>query len=410
MNLLESFRTATYSLSSNKLRSFLTMLGVIIGVAAVVSMVSLGQGARVQITQQIGDLGSNVLTVAPGRFQMRPGGMIQSGADVAARDFEYSLYQDLERVAGEELLPHGIRSLMAESRLSSIVSHRHETVKTTIVGTTPNYPDIQNFRPSLGRFFSLVDLEAMNRVAVLGSTVAEELFGESNFALGQSVRIGNVNFTVIGVMEPKSEFGQDLGDRVLVPITTTQKRLTGSRLIQSITVQTVSTAAVPQTESFLNWFFTRSLGGEEHFSVFNQQSILDTITEVTGTITFLLGGITGISLLVGGIGIMNIMLVSVTERTREIGLRKAVGARPSDILLQFLIESSVLSGLGGIIGIILGIVTSRGIARLSQWETLVSIESVVIAFGVSLAVGLFFGIFPARRASRMDPINALRYE
>ncbi len=407
MNFYESLRTALSSLTANKLRSILTMLGVIIGVAAVVSMVSLGQGTRMQITEQIGELGSNVLTVVPGRTRPRPGMAVQAAQP--SRDFNYQMYSDLKHMVEEEYIPDIIR-VGSEINSSSIVTFQRENIRSTVVGTTPNYPDIQNFFPQTGRFFTSFELENASRVIVLGKTVAEELFGTSTNALGKNVRVGNVSFTIIGVMEPKSAFGRDLGDRVFVPITTAQRRLTGVRTIQSITVQTATAADTRPVTSYIEGFFTRRLGGDDQYSIINQQDILDTIDQVTGTVTLLLAGITGISLLVGGIGIMNIMLVSVTERTREIGLRKAIGARPSDIMTQFIIESSTLSGLGGIIGIMLGVLGSIVISRLSDMTTLVSLESAVIAFLVAVGVGLFFGIFPARRASRLDPITALRYE
>jgi len=407
MNFYESLRTALSSLASNKLRSVLTMLGVIIGVAAVVSMVSLGQGARVQITEQIGELGSNVLTVVPGRARPRPGMAVQAAQPT--RDFNYQLYSDLKRMAGEKYIP-GITQVGSETNSSAIVTYQRENVRSTVVATTPNYPDIQNFHPQTGRFFTSFELENASRVVVLGEAAAEDLFGDPTLALGKNVRVGNVSFTVIGVMEPKSAFGRDLGDRVFMPITTAQRRLTGERTIGNITVQTATAADVTPVTGYLEGFFTRRLGGDDQYSVINQQDILDTIEQVTGTVTLLLAGITGISLLVGGIGIMNIMLVSVTERTREIGLRKALGARPSDIMTQFIIESSTLSGFGGIIGILLGVLGAITISRLSEMVTLVSLESAAIAFLVAVGVGLFFGIFPARRASRLDPITALRYE
>jgi len=219
-----------------------------------------------------------------------------------------------------------------------------------------------------------------------------------------------VSFEVIGVMEKKSMGPQDLGNQIFVPLTTLQKRLTGSRYIQSITIQADSSEDINTISQSVEKFFLRKLGDIDRFNIMNQQDILDTINQVTGTITLFLGAITGISLLVGGIGIMNIMLVSVTERTREIGLRKAIGARPNDILFQFMVESSVLSCLGGVLGIIFGAIGARLIGNFTQWVTKVSLSSIVISFGVSLAVGLFFGILPARRASKLDPITALRYE
>jgi len=246
-------------------------------------------------------------------------------------------------------------------------------------------------------------------VAVLGKTMAEELFGSEN-PLGQKIRIGRVIFEVIGVTGEKKLMGQDYGNQVIIPITTAQTRLTGSRDIQLITAKARNEEDLDVVAQFLKRFFTRKLEDPDKFSILNQQDILETIQQVTGTITLFLGAIAGISLLVGGIGIMNIMLVSVTERTREIGLRKAIGAKPSDILLQFVIESSILSFLGGGIGVFLGLLGADFISRFSQFQSQVSLSVILLALSISAGVGLFFGIYPARRASKLNPIAALRYE
>lgn len=403
MNLWEAVRTALNSLSANKFRSFLTMLGVIIGVGSVVAMTSIGEGASSQVTAQISTLGSNLLTVSPGRTRGLPG--MAFGSRGAANLLTYRHYTLLQ-AAG---LP-GITATLAEASSRAVLRFGKANTTTTVVGTTPSYPSMRDFPVALGRFFSNYDLERMTRVVVLGNTVAQDLFGDARPALGQVIRVGNVDFTVIGVMEPKALGGRDLGDQVFVPLTTAEKRLTGSQYVQSITVQATSPAMTSLVADELNRFFLLQLKDPEKFTVTNQQDILDTIQGVTGTLTLLLAGITGISLLVGGIGIMNIMLVSVTERTREIGIRKAVGARRRDVLIQFMVESATLSLLGGLVGLAGGAVASRIIARFSGWATVLSVQAVVAALVVSIGVGLFFGIYPAQRASRLDPIEALRYE
>lgn len=403
MNLAESFMTAISSLNSNKLRSFLTMLGVIIGVASVVAMVSVGEGARTQVTSQIGNLGSNLVTVTPGRMRALPG--MAFGARGGFNILTYSHFLELKQGT-----LFGATAILAESSTRKVIRYGKNSTTTMVIGTTPEYCDAHNFHVQLGRFFSQYDLDQVTSVAVLGSTAAEDLFGAFGAALNNIIRIGNVNFRVIGVMESKTMGGRDLGDQVFVPITTAQTRLIGNRYLQSITVQASSNRNTNIVYDQLYRFFLRKLKDPEKFTITNQQDILNTIESVTGTFTLLLGAITGISLLVGGIGIMNIMLVSVAERTREIGLRKAVGARPRDILIQFMIESSTLSGVGGIVGILAGAGLARLIARFSSWTTTISLSSIAIALGVSIGVGLFFGIYPARRASHLSPITALRYE
>jgi len=402
LNLSETLQSAIASILSNKLRSFLTMLGIIIGVAAVVAMTSLGEGTTEEIVGQIGSLGSNQITVIPGRSRGIPGMPVASrGGNM----LEWEHYLQLQDFG----FP-GIKNVIAENTTSLTVTHGRESMRGRVVGTTPQYPEVRNFKVDMGRFFNQKELDNAERVAVLGRTVAQDLFSSPEEALGKKIRVGRITATVVGVMEEKSTGIQDLGEQVFIPITTMQKRLTGSKYIQSMTIQTETEEDLDFVAQFLETFFTNRLKDPEKFSIINQQDILDTINQVTGTMTLFLTAITGISLLVGGIGIMNIMLVSVTERTREIGLRKAIGARPFDILAQFVIESALLSAIGGLIGIVMGIVGSQVISKFTSYPAIISVEAIIIAFSISVGIGLFFGIYPARRASQLDPITALRYE
>ncbi|MEN3203568.1 MAG: ABC transporter permease [Atribacterota bacterium] len=403
MNLSESFRTALFNLLANKLRSFLTMLGVIIGVASVVAMVGLGQGMRAQIVSQLTSLGSNILTVVPGKVRQGPGSffMARGGGDI----LQYEYFRELR----ETPFP-GIQAVTTETMARFTVTAGRESVVVSVVGTTPEFLEVRNFTLLYGRSCNGYDFTYSRRVAVLGHTVAQDLFGNPEVSVGQSIRIGRNIFTVIGVLEPKTAGGQDLGNQVFVPLTTHRRYLTGSRYLQNIIVQVDTRENIPLVSTWLSDFFTRKVGDPEKFSILNQQDILETVESVTGSITLFLAVIAGISLLVGGIGIMNIMLVSVAERTREIGLRKAIGAKPRDILLQFLLESSLLSLVGGGIGVVFGVFAGKSMASFSQFPFVVSPQVVALALSVSLAVGLFFGMYPARRASRLDPIAALRYE
>ena len=403
MNISESFRTAIFNLIANKLRSFLTMLGIIIGIAAVVTMTGLGQGMREQVVGEISSLGSNLLTVIPGRVRQTPWGFMR-----ARGSFKVLKYRYLEELQNMQL--PGVRAITAELNTMKTVTYLGESTTVSIVGTTPEYLTIRNFALQQGRFFGDYDLRYARKVAVLGATVAQDLFGDPALALGKTIRIGKTNFTVVGVLESKTSMGQDLGNQVLVPISTHRQYLSGETYLQSITIQTVDQKDLDLVERIVRDFFTRKIGDAEQFDVLNQADILKTINTVTGSITLFLAAITGISLLVGGIGVMNIMLVSVVERTREIGLRKAIGAKPRDILFQFVIEASLLTLSGGVVGVILGILMGRVGARFTQWTFTISPGAAGLALSISLLVGLFFGIYPARRASKLDPIAALRYE
>ncbi|NSW76427.1 MAG: ABC transporter permease [Candidatus Atribacteria bacterium] len=403
MNVSESFRTAIFNLMANKLRSFLTMLGIIIGIAAVVTMTGLGQGMRSQVVGEISSLGSNLLTVIPGRARQTPWGAFR-----ARGSFNVLKYRYLEELQNMRL--PGVRAITAELSTMKTVTYSRESTTVTIVGTTPEYLIIRNFAVQYGRSFGEYDLRYTRKVAVLGATVAKDLFQDPALAVGKTIRIGSTNFTVIGVLESKTSMGQDLGSQVFVPLSTHRQYLSGSSYLRNIVIQTVTQEDLTPVAQIVEDFFTRKIGDREQFDVLNQADILQTINTVTGSITLFLAAITGISLLVGGIGVMNIMLVSVVERTREIGLRKAIGAKPRDILFQFVIEAALLTLSGGVVGVVLGIIMGKIGARFSGWTFALSPGAVSLALAISLMVGLFFGIYPARRASKLDPIAALRYE
>jgi len=417
MNLLESFRIALRALAANKMRSILTMLGIIIGVAAVIALMSVGQGVQAMITEQLQSAGSNLLIIMPGSLKdaqpgdprlQRPSNPLTNGDWMAIRD--------------PLNVPH-LLAVVPEADGRASVTFGKTTMSLAVTGTNEEYPFVRNFMPADGRFLNEEDVLGEGRVAVLGSNVAEKLFPADIYPLGQSIRINNIPFRVIGVMEKKGggSFGS-FDDIVFVPFTTAQQRLfpylrsprgepTLSLILSKVDSEDNIAQAVTDIENLLRERHNITYLDEDDFSVINQADILDIFGSITGVLTTFLGGIAAISLLVGGIGIMNIMLVSVTERTREIGLRKAVGAKRRDILLQFLVEAMVLSLIGGIVGMILGFVGAQLLASLAKdLNAVISWDSVLLATGFSALVGLFFGIYPALRAAQLHPIDALRYE
>ena len=420
MNPLQSVRVALGALAANKLRGGLTMLGVIIGVAAVIALMSLGKGAQAQITERVQSLGSNLVFVTPGQArQQGPARAAPGGAQTLSLDDAVAIERELggtfvAGVAPERVVPN------------AQLIYSGQNLQTRISGVTPAYEDVRNFRVESGDFISETQVDAAARVIVLGAGVAQNLFGHED-PIGQTVRVSTfgrsgANLSVIGVMEAKGGGGfQNLDDQAFVPVTTASTRLQPARnaraadMVSTITVQAVSEEAVDSAvQAIAELLRTRHRVAEDDFVISSQKDFLETVNQVTGVFTAFLGAIAGISLVVGGIGIMNIMLVSVTERTREIGIRKAVGAKRRDILSQFLVEAVVVSVAGGVLGILIG----SGISRVvSQFElngqmipSIVAPEAVLLAFSVSAAVGLFFGIYPAMRASRLNPIEALRYE
>ncbi len=414
MNIGESIRIALGGLAANKMRSALTMLGIIIGVGAVITLLSVGQGVEAYVTGQFQSIGSNLLFVMPGSLENSgPPGSQQARANLT--------YADAKAIADPLAVPDVIAVAAKVYRFAPVV-YGNEAPTTQIAGVTPNYPEVRNFYVELGRFISEDDVVGNARVAVLGQTVVEKLFGDNVYPLGQTIKINKIPFRVIGVMEEKggSAFG-DEDDVVFVPLTTAQVRLFPDRTVsgeyrlsviyaQVIDEDHIDTAADQITE-LLRQRHGITYQDDDDFSIISQADIISIFGEITRILTIFLGSVAGISLLVGGIGIMNIMLVSVTERTREIGIRKAVGAKRRDILMQFLIEAMVMSLIGGFIGILLGWGGSALLGKLVKGlNTLVTPGAVLLSTGFSAAVGLFFGIYPATRAAWLHPIEALRYE
>lgn len=406
MNFLESIRVSLRALKANKLRSILTMLGIIIGVGAVIAMVAIGNGASASITSQIQGLGSNLLIVSPG--QSNSGG-VKGGAG-SSNSLTMS---DVSKV---QAAGPAINAVAPSAGRNVQVVFGAGNTSTTMTGTTADYAQIRNVNIARGRFLTQQDVEGNARVAVLGPTVVQNLLGDSNASVvGKIIKLNNVPFQVIGVTASQGSSGfLNNDDMIFVPITTAQARVIGNKYVRQIFVEASSAdmmkTAQDEITSALERAHHLSVGKPDDFSVMNQADILATMQGVTQTMTMLLGGIAAISLLVGGIGIMNIMLVSVTERTREIGIRKAIGAKGRDILSQFLIEAVVLSILGGGIGIALGWVGSNFVGKALKLNANMTVSSVLMAFGFSAAIGIIFGVFPARKAAAMDPIEALRYE
>jgi putative ABC transport system permease protein len=426
VKIYDSFRSALQSLVVNKLRSALTMLGVIIGVASVIAMVAVGNGASQQVQSTILSLGSNLITVSPAN-QSDQG---LKGAGAQAQNLTLDDMRSIQAQLGDSI--SAIHAEQGAGRWQ--VTAAGQNWNTSVNGVTEDYPIVRDWPMQSGDFFTGTDLTVNAQVAVIGSVTATNLFGEGD-AVGQTLQLRQVfggggqgqgqqrarivNFKIVGVLEPKgSTFGFGRDDQILVPITTAQRVLTGRlNIVNTIVVKATSSDAMTQTTADVtNVLLTRhniSDPASADFTVTNQNDTLAALGAVTGTFTLLLGAIGGISLLVGGIGIMNIMLVSVNERTREIGIRKAVGARRQDIMVQFLIESMALTGIGGILGILLGWSITLVVAAIPQASGLVLVittGTVIIAVGVSVLIGVVFGLYPAMRAARLHPIQALRYE
>ncbi len=404
MSLLMTLRIALKALSRNKMRTILTMLGMIIGVGAVIAMVALGRGAQSTIEEQVKSAGTNVINVNAGNFTQ--GGVRQGqgmSSTLVAADAEA-----IRELPGVQYVAAGVRS-----RAQIIAGNQNWS--TMIQGTDVDLPLIRSWPNKYGAFFTPQDVTSAAKVCVLGTIVADTLFGEDVDPTGQIIRIRNQPFKVVGVMASKGQgaFGQDQDDIIFAPYTTVQKKLQGITYINEITVSSVSADTAPVAAAITETLRIRhKLAGQDpdDFMVRTQEEIASLRTETTRTMTTLLAAIAGVSLIVGGIGIMNIMLVSVTERTREIGLRMAIGARGRDVLLQFLVEAVVISLFGGMLGIGLGYALSAAMHQFLQWPTSIPMNSIAMAFGFAGGTGIFFGFYPARKAAGLDPIEALRFE
>ncbi len=406
--LFASLRIALRALVANKMRSALTMLGIIIGVGAVITMVAVGSGAKARIEEQIASMGSNLLMVDSGSLTS---GGFRGGAGTAPT----LTVDDAKAIQAE--IP-GVKYVAPSIRGAAQVVYGNQNWSTGITGTAPEMLEIRGWALSSGRPFTEQELGGAAKVCVLGQTVVENLFGGID-SIGQIVRIKKIPFTVVGVLSPKGQttWGQDQDDVIFVPLTTGQKQLFGQTfpgMVRNIAVQAWGPEEVKEVEAQINELLRQrhriQPNQENDFTVRNLTEVMSSAEQSANVMSLLLGSIASISLIVGGIGIMNIMLVSVTERTREIGIRIAVGAKGRDILLQFLIESLVLSLMGGILGIGIGMLGTVILASLTQWPTIFSPKAILLAFLFSGSVGVFFGFYPARKASLLNPIEALRYE
>jgi putative ABC transport system permease protein len=402
VSALELVRLALSRLGTSRLRAVLTMLGVIIGVGSIVALVAVAEGATSGITDRIQGLGTNLLTVTPGATRT---GFTRGAAGSATT-------LTIDDATAISAVP-GVAAVEPELSSQKVVIAGIQNTTTTIIGTTPSYLDVRTYTMWQGSFLNQAAVDQSLRVAVLGSTTADDL-GLDATSIGTTIEIGGIPFRVVGIMQPKGSSGivsQD--DEILIPITTAQHYFVSGDKVRTIGVSVATSDQIDATQADMTVLLEQrhgTNGTNNDFSITSQAQLLSTFSSVTGLLTVLLGGIASISLVVGGIGIMNIMLVSVRERTREIGIRKAIGARGSDILFQFLVEALVLSLLGGLIGILVGVVASAVIGAIAGWGFIFNPLTVVVAVGFSLIVGVVFGVWPARQAARLDPIASLRYE
>jgi putative ABC transport system permease protein len=405
MKLMTLIRLATQSIQKNKMRAMLTMLGIIIGVAAVIVMVAVGYGARNRIHEQINNLGTNMIVITPGASTT-------GGVSQGAQAFATLTLADVDKLRSEA---------QSISAVSPVIVSRSQVIaasgnwRTSINGVDTDYQTIRDWETQSGAFFGADDVRGIRSVAVIGQTVAQRLFTDSD-PVGQEIQIAAQRFKIVGVLAPKGQTasGSDSDDVILVPYTTAATRLTGRPRIPQILASTASEGDIPAAQQEIHTILRESHrlseSDDEDFTVRNQTDLASAAESSTRVMTLLLAAIASISLLVGGIGIMNIMLVSVTERTREIGIRLAIGARGSDVLTQFLVESIVMGVLGGVAGLILGVTSAKLLGHFTGWETVISPLVMIVAVGFSGAVGVFFGYYPARKAAALNPIQALRYE
>jgi putative ABC transport system permease protein len=406
MNLQNLFKIAIRALVRNKLRAFLTMLGIIIGVASVIAMLAIGEGSKASITEEMSGMGTNMVMIMP-NMQRRGGVSLGSSSSMALK------YSDVTAIRNEAV---SVADVSPEIRASGQVIYGNQNTLTTVYGVSEEYLSIRKLTVKTGRIFNSQETRSMAKVCLLGQTVIENLFGENVDPVGLTIRIKNLPFLIIGTLDDKGEsgMGQDQDDLILAPYTTVQRRLAAIDYINGIYASAVSenrsAAAIEEITEILRRTHKLKESEDDDFRVMSQSELIETVSTVTDIMTILLGAIAGISLLVGGIGIMNIMFVSVTERTREIGLRMSIGGRSRDILRQFLVESIILSILGGLFGIIFGYLIANGAGSLMDMEPVVQTQAVVLAFIVCFAIGVFFGWYPARKAANLNPIDALRYE
>lgn len=400
----ESFLMAWASLIANKMRSLLTMLGIIIGVAAVIALVSIGNGVKQDIENSISSLGSNLLVVLPGAPRT-PGARSSQGSMKSLKISDYEAIAKLEGVKAASPMTNG----------SYVVIYQNKNWTTSVAGVNSNFQDVNNWTMTSGRFFSDKNVQNRERVAVVGQTVVKNLFTDED-PVGKEIRVKNIPFRVIGVLKSKGNgtMGNDQDDTVLIPYTTSMERVEGIDYLRRVYVVAKDDEGIDRLqadiENLLRVRHNIKDTNLDDFNIQNMKSIMETVAQTTGTFTLFLGAVAAISLVVGGIGIMNIMLVSVTERTREIGVRKALGATYSVIVTQFLIEAVVISLMGGFIGIAFGIGASKVIGIVSGMSTIVSVPTIIMSFAFSMAIGLIFGIYPARKAAKLNPIDALHYE
>lgn len=409
MLLSDLFQETYFALSANKSRSFLTILGIVIGIGSVIAMISIGQGAAQNIESNIQSLGSNLLIVMPGSQRRGVGTVVRGGMGSVSTltiDDADAISAEIDSVAA--VAP-------AVSSRKQVKTTAGSNTNTSIYGITESYADVKSVSMELGNFVNTAQVDKNSKVAVLGPTTRDDLFGEGFDPVGQKIRIDSLEFTIIGVTASKGGTGMGSSDDLIyIPLATAQRYLTGSSSVTNINIQVTNadlmTAAEEQINNLLLVRHKIADATEADFSIMNQADIMETMTSVTDTLTLLLGAIASISLLVGGIGIMNMMLTTVTERTREIGLRKSLGARSKDISHQFLTESIALTFIGGFVGIAVGWLASYLITKFSGTSTAITSFSVALAFSVSAFIGIVFGYYPARRAARLNPIEALRYE
>ena len=414
MSVLETIRGALRGLVNNKMRSALTMLGIIIGVGVVIIVVSIGQGATQKVTDAVNSLGTNLLTVTPGRARLQANAATKSGDTTQSNRLTL---QDSTLIS--QNFANTIVAVAPQVRSNVQIRLGNKDATTNLTGSTPEYMSVNNADVNQGRFFNTNEVDGNQKVCVIGTTVAEKLTGSAQSNLtGQSISINRQQFTVVGILAPKGSgaMGQDQDDQIIVPITTAMHRILNRTTINSISVQCATQDMMPLAQEQISAFLRNRhhlrppFPDNDDFNIRSQTELMERQQSVTGTMTSLLSAVAVISLVVGGIGIMNIMLVSVTERTREIGIRKAIGATPRDIMMQFLIEAAIISLLGGLIGIVVGISSAYILAAVAGWNTIVDQTAVIAAVVVSAGVGIFFGIYPASKAAALHPIEALRYE